>query len=97
MVEIPIEVLCEVVFVLSSVYRIDRVIIGMTLIEFFENTSCELPHKNAVVKGLEIYSKNNFDFVDCILIGYSTEDEKEVYTFDEKLFKFLLKVKNNEN
>ena len=88
-VEVPIEVLCEVVFVLSSVYKVERDRISLELLAFFENTSCELHHREAVLKGLELFSKNNLDFVDCILAGYRIILKAQVYTFDNKLLKVL--------
>jgi predicted nucleic-acid-binding protein len=87
-VEIPIEVLCEVVFVLSGVYKISRKEIGTELRGFFENTDCDLPHRNSVLKGLELFSDNNLDFVDCILAGYAIIEGAEVYTFEKNLKKY---------
>ncbi|MDR1247236.1 MAG: PIN domain-containing protein [Clostridiales Family XIII bacterium] len=88
-VEVPIEVLCEVVFVLSGVYKIDRNKIGTKLRTFFETTKCDLPHRVAVLKGLELFSDNNLDFVDCILAGYKRIEEVEIHTFDKKLLRLL--------
>jgi len=39
-VETPIEVLCEVVFVLMRVYGIARKDIADTLLDFYDSTSC---------------------------------------------------------
>jgi predicted nucleic-acid-binding protein len=88
-IEVPIEVLCEVVFVLSGVYKINRSEISTELIGFFENTECDLPHRAAVLKGLQLPSANNLDFVDCILAGYGDTEKAEVYTFDKQLRKLL--------
>jgi predicted nucleic-acid-binding protein len=91
-VTVPIEVLCEVVFVLSGMYGISRIDISSTLIDFFEQTNCMLPHRGAVLKGLEFFSENKLDFVDCLLAGYSMIERVEVYTFDQKLQKLLAKT-----
>jgi predicted nucleic-acid-binding protein len=88
-VEIPIEVLCEVVFVLSSVYHASHEAIGTELIGFFEKTPCVLPHREAVLRGLDLFSKKNLDFVDCILAGYCNAENAEIYTFDKQLQKLL--------
>ena len=88
-VEVPLEVLCEVVYVLSSVYKVVREEISTELRGFFENTACELPHRKAALNGLELFAKTNLDFVDCILAGYKGAEEAEVYTFDKKLQKIL--------
>jgi predicted nucleic-acid-binding protein len=52
-IEVPIEVLCEVVYVLSGVYHIGRTEIRDALSVFFEATKCVLPHRAAVLKGLD--------------------------------------------
>jgi len=69
-IETPIEVLCEVVFVLSRIYGIARKDIADTLLDFYDNTNCILPHREAVIKGIEYFSGKSLDFVDCILAGY---------------------------
>jgi predicted nucleic-acid-binding protein len=51
-----------------------------------------LPHRGAVLKGLELFSENKLDFVDCLLAGYSMIERAEVYTFDQKLQKLLAKA-----
>ena len=89
MIEVPIEVLCEVVFVLSKVYGVERGKIGFELSRFIENADCELHRHEGVVRGLEFYSQSNLDFVDCLLAGYSCAYGSKIATFDEKLLKFM--------
>jgi predicted nucleic-acid-binding protein len=88
-VEIPAEVLCEVVFVLSSVYKVSRKEINTRLKTFFTETQCELPRRNALLKGLEIFAEKNLGFVDCILIGYKECENATIHTFDKALQKTL--------
>jgi predicted nucleic-acid-binding protein len=88
-VEVPIEVLCEVVFVLSGVYRVARQDIGIEVRGFFEKTNCVLPHREAVLKGLDLFAAKNLDFVDCILAGYNYIEDAAVHTFDKQLQKLL--------
>ncbi|MCL2191037.1 MAG: hypothetical protein FWB79_03505 [Treponema sp.] len=52
-VEVPIEVLCEVTYVLTGYYEIDRKSVGTRLKRFFEQTKCTLPNREAVLLGLE--------------------------------------------
>ena len=40
----PIEVLCEVIYVLTGYYEIDRQSVGTRLKRFFERTKCTLPN-----------------------------------------------------
>jgi predicted nucleic-acid-binding protein len=91
-IEIPIEVLCEVVYVLSGVYHIGRTEIRDALSVFFEATKCVLPHRAAVLKGLDYYAEQNVDFVDSLLAGYAALEGASVKTFDQKLQKLLASV-----
>ncbi len=88
-VVVPVEVLCEVVYVLESVYNVLRRDIYKVVVKFFDDTGCILPHKNSVIKGLGLYTENKLDFVDCILAGYAEMESAEVFTFDRKLEKLI--------
>ncbi|GHV88011.1 hypothetical protein AGMMS50267_03710 [Spirochaetia bacterium] len=93
-VEVPIEVLCEAVFVLHGHYEVNRPEIHAKLTEFFENTNSILPRRDAVLKGLEYFGKTSLDFVDCILAGYYELEQTQIDTFDRKLQKFINKISN---
>jgi predicted nucleic-acid-binding protein len=95
-VEVPVEVLCEVVYVLNGYYEVARVSISTALEDFFANTSCGISHREAVLKGLEYFGQTKLDFVDCILAGYAELEHDKVYTFDDKLQKFMQKIKAAE-
>jgi predicted nucleic-acid-binding protein len=91
-IEMPIEVLCEVIYVLKSVYKIDRKLIHSNLLYFFEITECEIPHKESVLCGLKYYAATNLDLVDCILVGYYEIENREIATFDENLKKLIAHI-----
>jgi len=88
----PVEVICEVVFVLARVYGIARKDIADTLLDFYENRNCILPHREALLKGIEYFGKEALDFVDCILAGYNEAENITIHTFDTKLEKLLLTI-----
>jgi predicted nucleic-acid-binding protein len=88
-VEVPVEVLCEVVYVLNGYYKIDRQNVSTKLKHFFELTQCTLTNREAILQGLGYFGKYNLDFVDCVLAGYAGVDREEIFTFDEKL-KYLI-------
>lgn len=91
-VMVPVEVLCEVVYVLKSVYNVSRTDISTELKGFFAYTSSELPHHDSVLRGLDIFAERSIDIVDCILAGYNEIEDATVHTFDNQLIK-LLKAK----
>ena len=94
-VEVPIEVLCEVIYVLTGHYEIDRQNVCMEITRFFDQTQCILSHRKVVLRGLENFGKLSLDFVDCILAAYSEIEEDEIYTFDDKLQKLIIKIKDS--
>ena len=94
-IETPIEVLCEVVHVLSRIYKINRKDIADTLLDFYSSTNCSLPHREAVLVGIEYYGSKNLDFVDCILAGYFKTEKIAIHTFDEKLEKLFFSISNS--
>jgi predicted nucleic-acid-binding protein len=94
-IEMPIEVLSEVVYVLRGVYGISRDVMHSKLLYFFENTECRVPHKAAVLCGLKYYASTNFDFVDCVLAGYYEAENREIATLDTGLQKLIANIDNN--
>jgi predicted nucleic acid-binding protein len=92
-VEVPVEVLCEVIFVLTGYYNIDRQNVSTKLIRFFEETQCILLHQETILKALEYFGVNTLDFVDCILAAYAEVEKDTIYTFDVKLQKLIDKIK----
>ena len=86
---VPIEVLCEAVYVLKNVYKVTRLDISSKLQGFFASTLCRLPHRDSVLKGLDIYAEKNLDLVDCILAGYNEVENAIVHTFDRQLQRLL--------
>lgn len=86
-VQVTIEIIAEVVYVLKGVYHIDRVEIGRCLLEFLSEVNTSEPE---VLKlGIESYAEQNLDFPDCILFAYHKVKGYEIKTFDKKLNKLL--------
>ena len=94
-VEVPVEVLCEVVYVLKGYYKIDRQNISSKLKQFFELTQCTLTNRDAILKGLDYFGKLKLDFVDCLLASYANVEKDEIFTFDDDLQKQIKQFKKN--
>lgn len=86
-VTVTIEVIAEAVYVLKSVYRMERGKISDTLADFLELTECR--DRDVLRVALETYGAQNLDFVDCVLYGYHKAQNLDVATFDKKLLKLL--------
>ena len=94
--DIPIEVLCEVVYVLEKVYKVDRKEICEELTAFIDNSNTLVPYYNAVMSGLRFYAESKLDFVDSILAGYVRTENAEVFTFDKDLKKLIEQIENKD-
>ena len=77
------EVIAEVVYVLKSVYKIEREEIATAILEILKEIDIE--HKSTIIEAIKIFSGTNLDFVDCILIAYKKIEKAEVFSFDKKL------------
>ncbi len=77
------EVIAEMVYVLSSVYSINRQDISSELTNLL--SYAETDDKAVMIQALKNYSQTKLDFVDCILLAYSMIQNIEIATFDKKL------------
>ena len=87
-IELPAEVLCEVVYVLQKVYQIPRDDISLQLERLILRASIALSRKPAILDALRFFAVSNLDFVDCVFAGYANAGER-VHTFDKKLARFI--------
>ena len=90
--QLPIEALCEVVFVLTRVYNVPRENIRDSLENFFKQTDTILPNREAVLAGIHFFAETKLDFVDCILAGYCRAENAQVKTFDHALQRLLTSI-----
>lgn len=79
-----VEVVCEVVYVLSGFYEMSRPEICGYLTGFIDEVSC--PDADVLKTALSIFKKRaKLDFVDAILAARHQVDSDLVATFDRKL------------
>ena len=77
------EILAEVVYVLSGVYKISKEDISNQLLELISFKNISVSNYEIISKALIIFKTKNLDFVDCLLCAYSNQDK--IVTFDKKL------------
>lgn len=83
------EILAEVVYVLSGVYKVERQEISDALLAVLDVV--EVEHFEVIFRAIEIFANSGLDFVDCILIAYNEIEKIEVFSFDKKLNRRLIK------
>ena len=69
---LPIEVACEVVYVLQKVYKIKREDIRQALDLLLNEKLVNMDKSTVFLKALECYSASTLDFVDTLLWAYHT-------------------------
>jgi len=88
-VQVRIEIIAEVVYVLKGVYHVDKEEIKKSLIGLLSEVTT--PEPEVLKLGIETYAEQNLDFPDCILYAYHRIKGYEIRTFDKKLNKLLAK------
>ncbi|GHV80245.1 hypothetical protein AGMMS49944_20360 [Spirochaetia bacterium] len=86
---VPIEVIAEAVFVMTSVYNYDRRLIADKIKEFITIKENLVVESEIVRYGANLFASTDFDFIDCILDGYAKIKGNPVFTFDGDLKKQL--------
>ncbi len=90
---IPVEVVAELVYVLTGVYRVERKKVAHTLNDLIEIDNIRVAEADVVRCALGVFAASTLDFVDCLLVGYARERDYTVVTFDKKLQKQLGRIK----
>lgn len=87
----PLEVLCEVVYVLQKVYQIPREKIQIQLASLIDEPVIAVEKTDVVKMALEMYVNTKIDIVDAFLYAYHAVEDSTIFTFDGKLNKLLQK------
>ena len=89
MVIVPMEVVCEVVFVLQKVYRVSRDEIRKKLCDLLDESLISVEKPDVLRQALLTYATSSLDMVDTLLLAYAVVEQQQVLTFDEQLWKYL--------
>ena len=83
------EVLAEVVYVLHKTYKVPKETLKTTLLTLIQNKNIHVESFEVIQLSLEIFEKNNIDFVDALLCSYHKILHHQVTSFDKKLNKCI--------
>ncbi len=78
-------VFTEVIFVLSSFYKVPRNKIAETFSNLLSYKAIEVDFKEALLNSLNLFSTTSLHIVDCILIAKSKSLGIEILSFDKEL------------
>ena len=79
------EVIAEVVYVLTKVYDVSREDVSEAIQRFLKARNIVCSNGEIVVKSLQLFSENHLDFVDNILLAYHQIRGVTIYSYDRKL------------
>ena len=82
-VKVASEVIAEVIYVMKSVYKIEKTDMCNSLIKFMSIGNIISDDKKVIIKSIQLYNENNLDFVDCLLCAYHIEYGYDICTFDK--------------
>ncbi len=88
-VEIPLAVILESVFVLSKFYGEKKERVGSELFDIISNPALTVEKREIVKHALLIWKTENISFVDCLVLAQAKEEGKRLFTFDRKLAKLV--------
>lgn len=80
-------VLAEVIWTLTSFYKVNRSEISTKLEMLLAQKWMVNEHKQALLSALHQYQETNLDYIDCWLLAVSEEHAIPIETFDKKLQK----------
>ena len=90
-IDIPAEVVAEIVYVLEKVYEVPRKKISNALTELFSYPNITTSDTPALSESLVVYKKNKIDFVDAILVSYNHINGHIIHSFDKQIQKLCRK------
>lgn len=79
------EVIAEVVYVLTKVYDVSRVDASDAIQRFLKAKNIVCSNSEIAIKSLQLFAENHLDFVDNVLLAYHQLRGITIYSYDRKL------------
>ncbi len=87
---VPVEVIAELVYVLTKVYGVGREAVARTITDLAGLPNIRVGKEDVIHRALGVFASSTLDFVDCLMVGYARERGYEIFTFDKQLNKLLM-------
>ncbi|MCK9443032.1 MAG: PIN domain-containing protein [Tissierellaceae bacterium] len=84
-IQLPNEVIAEIVYVLEKVYKVKNEEISNILLELLRYTNIIVNDMEVLEEAFLLFGKRKLDFVDTLLYAYNKVRGYQIYTFDNKL------------
>ena len=81
-------VIAEVVFVLTGKhYQMERAEVAEALILFLENPNFDIPDRDSLISGLQLFKQHNIDYADAYLAAEAQTNNCGIASFDQDFLK----------
>lgn len=80
-----LEVIAEVVYVLTKVYKVPRKEVSIVVQQFLRARNIVCVNAQIAIRSLQLFAENRLDFVDNILLAYHQIQGIKIYSYDHKL------------
>lgn len=91
-VELPFEVIAEVVYVLEGMYEAERTEIQEGMLGLLKYPNIRISDEDVLKQAFQIFSEKNLDFVDALLVAYHIVRHAKVFSFDKKVNRLLIET-----
>jgi len=81
------EVMAEIVYVLTKVYKVSRVAVCQCIFSILRTKNISVESHEIMECAVDTFEESSLDFVDCLLYAYNFINNDNVFTFDKKLNK----------
>lgn len=89
-IELPFEVIAEVVYVLEGMYEAEREEIQEGVLGLLKYPNIRTSDEDVLKQAFQIFSEKRLDFVDALLVGYNKVRKVKVFSFDKKVNTLLV-------
>ncbi len=90
------EVIAEVVYVLTKVYDVSRVDASDAIQRFLKAKNIVCSNSEIAIKSLQLFAENHLDFVDNVLLAYHQLRGITIYSYDRKLMNAIKREEKME-
>lgn len=90
------EVIAEVVYVLTKVYDVSRVDVSDAIQRFLKAKNIVCSNSEIAIKFLQLFEENHLDFVDNVLLAYHQLRGITIYSYDRKLMNAIKREEKME-
>lgn len=90
------EVISEVVYVLTKVYNVSRVDASDAIQRFLKAKNIVCSNSEIAIKSLQLFAENHLDFVDNVLLAYHQLRGITIYSYDRKLINAIKREEKME-